>query len=87
MKGLVERTRIAVVEVAANGNSVTETESIAQSHDDTEDDIPTDVDDMMDDLEINGNHGRWEMEIARVYERTIAELGIALDGSGTGTWS
>jgi len=87
MKGLVERTRIAVVEVAGNGSSVTETESMAQSYDDTEDDLTTDIDDMMDDLEVNGNHGRWEMEIARVYERTIIELGIALDGSGTGAWS
>lgn len=87
MKGLVERTRIVVVEVAGNGSSVTETESMAQSHDDTEDDLTTDVDDMMDDLEVNGNHGRWEMEIARVYERTIVELGISLDGTRTGTLS
>ena len=83
MKGLVERTRITVVEVAGNGSSVTETESMAQSHDETEDDLMMDNDDMMDDLEVNGNHGRWEMEIARVYEKTIVELGLSLDGSGT----
>ncbi len=82
MKGLVERTRIAVVEVAGNGSSVTETENMVQSQDDPEDDITTDDNEFMDDLEVDGNHGRWEMEIARVYERTIVELGISLDGSG-----
>lgn len=87
MKGLVERTRITVVEVAGNGGSVTENERMAQSHDDTEDDLMTDNDDMMDDLEVNGNHGRWEMEIARVYEKTIVELGVSLDGSGAPGYS
>ena len=84
MKGLVERTRTTVVEVAGRGNSGTEAESMARSHDNTEDDLMTDDDDTMDDLEVNGNHGRWEMEISRVYEKTIVELGLALDVSGLG---
>ena len=85
MKSLVERTRITVVDISGNGNSITDAESIAQSHDDTEDDLMTDENDTLDDdLEVNGNHGRWEMEIARVYEKTIVELGLSLDTSATG---
>ena len=84
MKGLVERTRIAVVEVAGKGSGVTEIESMTESHNDMEDDLMTDDNDNTDDLEVNGNHGRWEMEIARVYEKTVVELGLSLDGSGVG---
>ena len=83
MKSLVERTRVTVVEVAGKGGSVTETESMAQTHEEVEDDIMTDDNGDMDDLGITGNHGRWEMEIARVYEKTIVELGLSLDVSGS----
>ena len=76
MRGLVERTRVAVVEVAAKGESVADAGSVAQT--DTEDGFTTNDDN--DDEE--GNHGRWEMEVARVYERTIVELGMSLDASG-----
>lgn len=86
MRGLVERTRVAVVEVAGNGGSVTDTESIARSNVDTEDDFMTDNDEdnTMEGMQVDGNHGRWEMEVARVYEKTIVELGASLDISGTG---
>lgn len=86
MRGLVERTRVAVVEVAANGESVADARSVAQT--DTEDgftandDNDDDEDDAMDGTQVEGNHGRWEMEVARVYERTIVELGMSLDASG-----
>ncbi len=85
MRGLVERTRVAVVEVAAKGESITDTGSVAQT--DTEDGFTTndnndDEDDAMDGTQVEGNHGRWEMEVARVYERTIVELGMSLDASG-----
>ena len=84
MRGLVERTRVAVVEVAAKGESVAGARSVAQT--DTEDGFTTndndDEDDAMDDTQVEGNHGRWEMEVARVYERTIVELGMSLDASG-----
>ena len=85
MRGLVERTRVAVVEVAAKGESVTNVGSVAQT--DTEDGFTTndnndDEDDAMDGTQVEGNHGRWEMEVARVYERTIVELGMSLDASG-----
>ena len=86
IRGLVERTRVAVVEVAAKGESVADAGSVAQT--DTEDggfttnDNNEDEDDAMDGTQVEGNHGRWEMEVARVYERTIVELGMSLDASG-----
>ena len=86
MRGLVERTRVAVVEVAGKGESVTDTEGIAQSTVDTGVGFTTDddVDDAMEEMQVDGNHGRWEMEIARVYEKTIVELGLSLNPSGMG---
>lgn len=80
MRGLVERSRVTVVEVAAKGESLTDDGNTMQ----TEDDLTTDSDEdkILDELRVEGNHGRWEMEIARVYEKTIVELGIALDTSG-----
>lgn len=86
MRSLVERTRVAAVEVAGKGGSVTDTESVAQSSMETEDEFTTDndEDDIMEEMQVNGNHGRWEMEIARVYEKTIVELGVSLDTSGMG---
>lgn len=84
MRGLVERTRVAVVEVAGKAGSVTDTGSIAQTDDDFTTDVDDEDDDAMEGLQVDGNHGRWEMEIARVYENTIVELGMALDTPGTG---
>lgn len=86
MRGLVERTRVAVVEVAGKGGSVTDTESLARSNFATGADFTTDdeVDDAMEGMQLDGNHGRWEMEIARVYEKTIVELGLSLTTSGVG---
>lgn len=84
MRGVVERTRIAVVEVAGKGGSVTDTESVSRSTVDMEDDLTSDYDedDAMEGIQVDGNHGRWEMEVARVYEKTIVELGVSLDTSG-----
>ena len=78
MRGLVEKTRVTVVEVAGKGGGLNH-----DNGDSTTEDLTTDTeDDIMEDLDAEGNHGRWEMEIARVYERTIVELGDALDISG-----
>ena len=84
MRGLVERTRLATVEVAGKGGSVDGIDSIVQSAVDTEDEtmIIEETDDDMEAMQVNGNHGRWEMEIARVYEKTIVELGASLDIAG-----
>ena len=86
MRGLVERTRIAVVEVAGQAGSMTDTGDVLRFNTETEDDCTTenDEDDVMEEMQPDGNHGRWEMEIARVYEKTIVELGLSLATSGPG---
>ena len=86
MKGLVERTRVAAVEVAGKGGSVTATDGVSRSDMETEDDFTTDndEDDAMEGMQRDENHGTWEMEVARVYEKTIVELGVSLDASGMG---
>ena len=86
MRGIVERTRIAIVEVAGKDGSLADVSTMSQSRmTDTEDDfnVTTENEDM-DVLEDESSHRRWEMDIARVYERTIVELGMALDVSGPG---
>lgn len=83
MRGLVERTRLAVVEVAGKGGSVDGIDSVVQSPVDTEDEVSiSEETDDMKAMQVDGNHGRWEMEIARVYEKTIVELGVSLDTAG-----
>ena len=85
MRGLVERTRVAAVEVAGKGGSVTVTGDALRSDGETENDSMTDNDDdLMDGAQLEGNHGRWEMEVARVYEQTLVQLGVSLDTSGMG---
>ena len=78
MRGIIERTRVAVVDVAGKGGSVTDAGSVTE----TDVDMTTDDDDTtVDGMQVDDNHGRWEMEIARVYEKTIVELGESLDTS------
>ena len=86
MKGLVERTRVVVVEVAGKGGSVTDSGAVSRSDMENEDESTTDhdEDDGMEGMQLGGNHGRWEMEVARVYEKTLVELGLSLDASGMG---
>ncbi|KAL8768820.1 MAG: hypothetical protein Q9194_005605, partial [Teloschistes cf. exilis] len=78
MRGIVERSRVAVVEVAGKDGSLTPERSVAQVQTDTEDDFNMTTDDGSDDLEDESSPRRWEMDIARVYEKTIVELGLAL---------
>ena len=88
MKGVVERTRLAVFEVAGNDGSIAESIPAQQ-----ENSLTTDEDTSMEDYdeELNNDmqedehYGHWEMEIARVYERTIVLLGESLDASAIGT--
>lgn len=86
MRGIVERTRVVVVEVAAKGSSITDNGSIPQSS--------TDEDMIMEDETGDDNEYRdiasedrsnWEMEVARVYERTIVLLGESLEPSAADT--
>lgn len=99
IKGLVERTRIAVVEVAGkDGRMMMDLDSMdldsACRIIETEDDFTADSNETMDestnDNEITPGFntqegsGNWEMDVARVYERTIVELGLSLDSFGVG---
>lgn len=81
MRGLVERTRVAVVDVAGREESMMHDTSEVQSLTETDDDSLNEDADSIDWDHIDGGHGRWEMEIARVYEKTIEELGTSLDGT------
>ena len=82
MRGIVERTRVVVVEVASRGSSITDNGSIQQSS--AEEDMIME-DETGDDNEYRDIAGEdrsnWEMEVARVYERTIVLLGESLEPS------
>lgn len=79
MRGIVERTRVAIVEVAARRSSITTTGRIQE--------VTTDGDTAMEDAIgqdeyfAEEDRGNWEMDIARVYERTIVLLGESLESS------
>lgn len=83
MRGLVERTRVAVVEVAGKGGGTVDSSSDVKSQAETENEYMTDDSEAMESKP-DGGHGRWEMEVARVYERTIVELGVSLETPGVG---
>jgi len=83
IKGVVERTRVHVVEVAGKGGGSgdgvvqesagedSNVEDVGMSMTEEEEDV---------DMDGDGEHASWEMEVARVYERTIVELGESLGG-------
>lgn len=74
LRGIVERTRVAAVSVAAKTDDMTENSQASE----TDGHMTTDDDSIMEGSDIPDHHGRWEMEIARVYEKTIVELGTSL---------
>lgn len=81
VRGLVERTRIAVVGVAGKG----EASSISSlSTDDEGDTRRADDSGLEEDGNVDSSHEQWEMEVARVYESTIVDLGAALDANSVG---
>ncbi|KAL8723182.1 MAG: hypothetical protein Q9225_000448 [Loekoesia sp. 1 TL-2023] len=84
MRGIVERTRVAVVEVAGKDSSLADAKNVTPCETDTEDDFNMTEDDDGEPLEDERSQRRWEMDIARVYEKTIIESGIALDTAGPG---
>lgn len=83
LRGLVEGSRLAVVEVAGRSANTNDAGSSARSRAETDDELTTD-DDMMDNEENDEGSAGWEMEIARVYERTLVELGVSLNHSEEG---
>ena len=80
IRGVVEKTRVTMVEVAGKGGSTIDAGSIAPT--DAESTTDFDEADSMEITQREENDGRWEMEVARVYEKTIEELGMVLDASG-----
>ena len=75
IRSLVERTRICVVDVTSGKVNIGE----------SEEQMETDEDESMDEDGDDDNEGYlWEMEIARVYDRTIGELGDTLDSAPIG---
>ncbi|MCJ1246942.1 hypothetical protein MMC30_004153 [Trapelia coarctata] len=80
IRGLVERTRVAVVVAAGKDKSVDERPRVTE----TDENMTTDDDVTMGGTEGGEELGKWEMEVARVYERTIVDLGAALDVSSGG---
>ncbi|KAI9872079.1 MAG: hypothetical protein M1830_002088 [Pleopsidium flavum] len=88
IKGVVERTRVGVVEVAGKGEeSADGTTQDGMTEDSNVEDISVSVTEEEGDVEMDGGdgHGGWEMEVARVYERTIVELGDSLGVDGVGS--
>ena len=83
LRGIVGETWVRFVEVAGGRGSVVSEEG--QSRDGGMESgwaVSTEEDEGEEEMEVEGHHGRWEMEIARVYERTVVELGSSLDGDG-----
>lgn len=80
LRGLVQSSRLAVVEVAGRYGDINETDNGARSRLPTDDEFLTDDDtDAMRDEEFDQVSAGWEMEIARIYERTLVELGSSLN--------
>lgn len=87
IRGIVERSRVAVVEVSGKDGSMMDSASGLNSGTETDDEYTTVRTTDTEDIERGydeAGHGRWEMEVARVYERTIVELELFLDSSGIG---
>ncbi|THZ22410.1 hypothetical protein D6C90_09419 [Aureobasidium pullulans] len=87
IKSLVERTRICVVEVVNRGEFDEDDDLDEPSPEDTdmdgalildEDDGPQDIN--VDDTEDDD----WNMQVARVYDKTLVELGDSMDGPPIG---
>lgn len=87
MKGIVERTRKAVVEVAAKGGgSIEDVSSLSGQGITSDEDTIMEDDDSDDDMATIGGRDNWEMKVATVYERTIVLLGESLDAPGNDGW-
>ncbi|MCJ1309472.1 hypothetical protein MMC25_003132 [Agyrium rufum] len=85
LRGIVSQMRVIVVEVASKDGSTTDASVVRDTENmssttltDDEGDVEMDEDDLED-------ASNWEMDVARVFQRTIVDLGLALDeprGSG-----
>lgn len=76
MKSIIERTRVIVVEAMAGGEWEHE-----RSQEDT--DAETDIDDS-EGIDMDEELQDFDLDVARVYDRTIVELGDTLGGPAIG---
>ena len=76
LKGIVDRTRIAVTDAMSAGDAASDDDLDAE---DTENESMQDADVLDVDEE-----GDWDMEVARVYDRTVVELGDMLSAEPIG---
>ena len=86
IRSLVERTRVGVMEAFKRGEFEYEEPEIAELED--EDRMDTDTD---GELVLEGGDGfgeeedeSWDMELAKVYDRTVVELGDSLEEPNIG---
>ena len=85
LRGIAERTRVAVVEAAGSGENEGDEESLVDSgigqttDDDGDEGEDEDHDELSSDTRNADDDPDLEMEIARVYERTISQLGQHLN--------
>ncbi|KAF2219467.1 hypothetical protein BDZ85DRAFT_243194 [Elsinoe ampelina] len=79
IKSLIERTRISVANVMAAGDVEDEEEE-----DEAEEDLEGDL--VLDDVDDAGhtNDEGWDMDVAKVYDKTLVEIGDTLDGPEIG---
>lgn len=81
LKSLVERTRVVVAGVMSAGEMDEDEEESAV--DDTTADETMDSDaDQAEDMDVDANS--WDMETAKVYDRTVVELGDTIGGTPIG---
>lgn len=82
IKSLVERSRVIVVEVMSRGefDEEDDDESNAAVAEEVEDGdlVLDDVDDYRED------DTSWDMQVAKVYDRTLVELGDSMEGPSIG---
>ena len=83
IRGIVSKTRIAVFEVASKSDGEEETQDGTETDTNMGTDMTTDDDSMNlnNALDLD-DRADWEMDVAKVYERTIVELGHTLDAPG-----
>ncbi|CAD0047474.1 unnamed protein product [Aureobasidium pullulans] len=87
IKSLVERTRICVVEVVNRGEFDEDDDLDEPSPEDTDmdGDLILDEDDGPQDINVDDTEDDdWNMQVARVYDKTLVELGDSMDGPPIG---
>ncbi|PSK53832.1 hypothetical protein B9Z65_7638 [Elsinoe australis] len=82
VKSLIGRTRMSVANVMAKGDLEEDEEEPEEEGD--EEDLEGDL--IMDEIDDNGGGGNedWNMDVAKVYDKTLVEIGDTLDGPEIG---